>query len=116
MARSESPSANLVLRVTLLAIETLGALRLKAGCPYKQVVDLLIVSQRPMTVFKSLPLTQDTKRKKDKSSMGVGMLEGRGFELLTFRLRGAILESFLLNRLKSWAHSGPTCRVAQKKG
>ena len=44
------------------------------------------------------------------------LVEGRGFELVTFRLRGAILESFLLNRLKSWAYCGPTVRVPQKKG
>jgi len=40
------------------------------------------------------------------------LVEGRGFELLTFRLRGAILESFLLNRLKRWAY-WPCCT---KKG
>ncbi len=38
------------------------------------------------------------------------------FELPTSRLRGAILEGFPLQRLKTWAYYGPTGRVAQKKG
>ena len=47
------------------------------------------------------------------------MVEGKGFEPATSRLRGAILESFLLNRLKSWAGYGLTMGqlgVWDKKG
>jgi hypothetical protein len=46
----------------------------------------------------------------------VKVVEGRGFELLTLRLRGAILEGFLLKQLKTWAYYGPTGQIAQKKG